>query len=261
MVAVWFLGGVGGEEGNGSGMRKVEEGRVGSAASQVAEFQKILEIRAMAKEARETERRELSEDSGVQGELSRKISSLRKRYPKVILDENGFSVSLRCPPRIRGEGSHSAIHNPSSAASPSSLQVRREEVLHFIRVALPPSGDPITLASSNPATNNPFSGSGQQHICALVALAQGRLCPHPSLFRVRRGEGSHSAIHNPSSTASPSSLQVRSEEILYFIRVALPPSGDPVTLASSNPTTNNPFNVPGSNAFVMRYLISFVLCV
>ncbi|KAG6475391.1 hypothetical protein ZIOFF_064610 [Zingiber officinale] len=93
MVAVWFLGGVGGEEGNGSGMRKVEEGRLGSAASQVAEFQKILEIRAMAKEARETERRELSEDSGVQGELSKKISSLRKRSPKVILDENEFSVS------------------------------------------------------------------------------------------------------------------------------------------------------------------------
>ncbi|KAG6505322.1 uncharacterized protein LOC121986005 isoform X1 [Zingiber officinale] len=97
MVAVWFLGGVGGEEGNGSGNRKVEEGRVGSAASQVAEFQKILEIRAMAKEARETERRELSEDSGVQGELSKKISSLRKRSPKVILDENGFSVSLPLP--------------------------------------------------------------------------------------------------------------------------------------------------------------------
>lgn len=94
VVAVWFLGGVAGEEGNGSGKLKVEEGRVGSAASEVAEFQKILEIRAMAKEARETERRELSEESGAQGKLSRKISSLRKRSPKVILDENGFSVSL-----------------------------------------------------------------------------------------------------------------------------------------------------------------------
>lgn len=92
VVAVWFLGG----ERNEPSEQGMTEGKAGIEVREAMDLdKKVLEIRAMAKKARETERRELAEDSGIKGEVGKKLGRLKKSAAtKVILDENTFSVSL-----------------------------------------------------------------------------------------------------------------------------------------------------------------------
>ncbi|RRT75431.1 hypothetical protein B296_00031235 [Ensete ventricosum] len=91
VVAVWFFG----RERNEPSEQGTTEGEAGIEVREVMELdKKVSEIRAMAKKARETERKELAEDSGVKGKVGKKLGRLKKNATKVILDENSFSVSF-----------------------------------------------------------------------------------------------------------------------------------------------------------------------
>ncbi|WOL03307.1 hypothetical protein Cni_G12027 [Canna indica] len=95
VVAVWFFGGFGGEEGSRAGEQGLLKETAREASEELELEKKVSEIRAMAKEARETERRELAEDSGgIKGEVDKRLGRFRKSATKVILDEDGFSLSL-----------------------------------------------------------------------------------------------------------------------------------------------------------------------
>nr|XP_010931644.2 LOW QUALITY PROTEIN: uncharacterized protein LOC105052511 [Elaeis guineensis] len=95
VVAVWFLGGESvedsrGREEQGRKARKVEN----VADETVEEFERMmLEIRAMAKEARENERKDLAEGNRVKEEVGRGLDRVRKSFAQVILDENSSSSS------------------------------------------------------------------------------------------------------------------------------------------------------------------------
>ncbi|KAG1365228.1 hypothetical protein COCNU_12G002280 [Cocos nucifera] len=95
VVAAWFLGGESvedsrGRDEQGRKARKVEK----AAVESVGEFERMmLEIRAMAKEARENERKDLAEGDRVKEEVGRGLDRVRKSFAQIILDENNSSSS------------------------------------------------------------------------------------------------------------------------------------------------------------------------
>lgn len=89
-VAVLFFGCSSFEEKGMSG-EQGKEVKVGRLVGDHMEFErKVLEIRAMAKEARERERKDLATDeSEIKEEMSRRLDTLRKRGTQIILDDDG----------------------------------------------------------------------------------------------------------------------------------------------------------------------------
>lgn len=90
LVAVWFLGGANleaGKEGGNSLEVKEEE-----TNAEVAEFgEKVLEIRALAREARLIELKEREEERGVKGEVDLRLDRIRQRHSSVNLGKMDYS--------------------------------------------------------------------------------------------------------------------------------------------------------------------------
>ncbi|URE28423.1 TspO/MBR family [Musa troglodytarum] len=123
VVAVWFLGG----ERNGPSEQGMTEGKAGIEVREAMELdKKVLEIRAMAKKARETERRELAEDSGVKGEVGKKLGWLKKTAAKVILDENTFSLSLPASSKNMNEEMNGKKLNLKQKMGREKLNLKRK---------------------------------------------------------------------------------------------------------------------------------------
>ncbi|CAL9145269.1 unnamed protein product [Musa hybrid cultivar] len=124
VVAVWFLGG----ERNEPSEQGMTEGKAGIEVREAMELEKkVLEIRAMAKKAREIERRELAEDSGIKGEVGKKLGRLKKSAAtKVILDENTFSVSLPVSSKNMNEEMNGEKLNLKQKMGREKLKLKRK---------------------------------------------------------------------------------------------------------------------------------------